>query len=1545
MEGIALILGLMAKSLINVFSLSGKDTLDYFFTVFSGRTTTGSVAGAADGGVFGQAYKLFLYCAFAIIFLGMLYQIFKAFFGPLVQAESPGRVVIKAVFFSLLVANAQNIVALVFEIAQIPFDAIYNESLQGSFGFTVDDIITVKNGSNLLGTLVNTLSPLNGTIMSVGFWTTLISIILFFMLIKQFMMLALEMAERYLMLGVLTIIAPLCIACGSLKATEDVFKNWLSWIINGCIVLIFTTFFLSVFISNFNASTEIPYMLLWIAWFKVGQRIDEHMNALGLKTAKTGGFGMDVMGALHSGLPFALGLGDKVSGGRMNELATWARSGFNDRYKPQGGFLFSKTDPRLGEQNKSISGAPNAIANRVLKNKTNGKVDLNKMGQKAARNASSLINNMKENIAPNMSTGHGTRTKMPHEKLARYASGEISMSGLSPQAKDDLAKDILDMKAGKNLTQTLKDNNMMVSDIKQDEDGNVNFKASDGNGNIMNGVITENPDRADIGTVTGDDGKERGFFCKTQEDDVNNPMKLSALDESFGEKDVEKDAMAALGATDENTHQNGVIGNEDNTSDENTARIPEDAMTEEGDTAKDFNQVAVDTNDEQIGEDNIDETKSVTTNDGTTYELGEPDENGLIEGTATDGSGDTALFKQDEDGGYVQMTPGADAGKLVETEKIEPENVNEEEGKLQTKDGTTYNLGEQDKNGLIHGVSDDDSENAAIFRKNDDGSYSKMEPGKPLDEGEKISADNVDSSLNSITDNEGTKFSDFKENNDGTITGTSESGATATFKNNGDGTMTKVSEQREFDQSAGISSRNYSEQIGSDNIVNDSNNVPVQATDKKGVSYDLKANGDGTYEGINSTGQKATFTMGEDGSMQMEQTRSYAKGKDGKEFEVSPNSVHDSVRDMEGVSQNIDKSVPAVRHENGTVTAILEGKNKEGKSQTVTLSADSATTRCIDSDSNKEFEMNHDRGFSASIQKGSLQVGAVDTQNNLHTVKDASVKINGHEMDTSKGISESKKDDGKTIYTGYDKNSNKVSFTEQDLRSANITGGQTTVNTTKSADMMNTSGKIINSANFENNTSGPVMVKSADNERIFQAIGTQRYNELGKPSASGEYMLTVGADNIKRFRRVQTDSQNNVPTYGFNADSNKVEFFKRSNDKKGYENYSSEEMSNNMSYGYRNAGQNEVADTYNVKNRHFEIPESERGRKTHRLNQTGNVEDVTMPQHYVEMNGTKYPVDMQQATFSKENRVTPDNNGMIPIYKDGQSVMVHASQLAGYPKNKDKTAPEEWNSGKMARKSVVSDFVKYNDPVNGAEDYFNTSRSSVATQVKQKDQSYFRGIPTNMDLNKGTMQHVLDDDGLITGTYQYQNGIFQAKCYPEGSNVSGLNGSWVEISGQKWFMQPLETNNMRFQLSQLQDPRNSFIGLDMTKNFDVKITPENQPLLTNILNYYGVTDINSLSDIRIRNNTDNDKNGVQISYIKNGRVHVISPFSDSKHKHSAIIATNENGVKEVRGYDYEIPNKQPVPIFNINKNSLENYGGQRGPIRRNYDKKHNKNKK
>ena len=65
MEGIGILMGFLAVSLINVFKLSGKKTLGFFFTVFNGGNADSFTSGShVEAGVFGDLYKLFVYCFF-----------------------------------------------------------------------------------------------------------------------------------------------------------------------------------------------------------------------------------------------------------------------------------------------------------------------------------------------------------------------------------------------------------------------------------------------------------------------------------------------------------------------------------------------------------------------------------------------------------------------------------------------------------------------------------------------------------------------------------------------------------------------------------------------------------------------------------------------------------------------------------------------------------------------------------------------------------------------------------------------------------------------------------------------------------------------------------------------------------------------------------------------------------------------------------------------------------------------------------------------------------------------------------------------------------------------------------------------------------------------------------------------------------------------------------------------------------------------------------------------------------------------------------------
>lgn len=619
-------MGFLAVSLINVFKLSGKETLGFFFTVFNGGNADAFTSGShVEAGVFGDLYKLFVYCAFAIIFLNLLYQIFKAFFGPLASAESPTRVIFKSSVIALMVTFAQSIVALVFEISQIPFDAVSED-----IPISIADV-----GEKITKNIINTnhgyeadfnslISFLDGFLLGAGFWSSVLCIVLFFMLIKQFMMLALELAERYLMLGILTIIAPLCIACGAVRGLEDVLKNWISWVINGCIVMIFTTLFLGVFICNFNAQANIPYLLMWIAWFKTGQKIDEHMNALGLKTAKTGGFGLDVMNAMRTGLPMAMQAANGIMGTNFGiPFAPPGRNGKIDNNDKSWQRTLGIANPATGGKTSGLLGAFQQAAFKADKS---GKFkEVSDDGQKGI---SKILNTAKGAF-----TGEkfGKNSQLSHDELSEMLQNPNKLPK-DPQARKDAMQDMLEMKGGKNLADKLKNSGYNLEAISQDKKGDVAFTARDKDNNEIKGKLSEMADPNSSIGVKGDDGVERGLVASAliNPNSENSQNPLASIDDN-----VKNDRNNIFGANQENMTQSGIIG--------------------EGGKI------------EANGEETPIYDSDVKAN-GTIQRY---NENG----------------EKDDNGGFVRMNDGTEEGKLVPESQIQSSGIEQLSSDSMTKDG------------------------------------------------------------------------------------------------------------------------------------------------------------------------------------------------------------------------------------------------------------------------------------------------------------------------------------------------------------------------------------------------------------------------------------------------------------------------------------------------------------------------------------------------------------------------------------------------------------------------------------------------------------------------------------------------------------------------------------------------------------------------------------------------------------------------------------------------------------------------------------------
>ncbi len=129
-------------------------------------------------------------------------------------------------------------------------------------------------------------------------WMVIIGIILIWQIVKFFF----EIGERYVVLTVLTIMAPLAFGMGGSKNTEDIFKGWARMYGSMCVMMLMNVVFLKLLLSAMSTVPTgaglIPWLIFVVAIARVGRKVDDLVCRVGLNPARTGdplGRGIPVM--------------------------------------------------------------------------------------------------------------------------------------------------------------------------------------------------------------------------------------------------------------------------------------------------------------------------------------------------------------------------------------------------------------------------------------------------------------------------------------------------------------------------------------------------------------------------------------------------------------------------------------------------------------------------------------------------------------------------------------------------------------------------------------------------------------------------------------------------------------------------------------------------------------------------------------------------------------------------------------------------------------------------------------------------------------------------------------------------------------------------------------------------------------------------------------------------------------------------------------------------------------------------------------------------
>lgn len=291
-----------------------------------------------------EAFSIFQYSAWALLFLITVWQLFRVFGGPVTEAENPWQLLIRSAIFALLIGYAKPIFLLALDIARAPYTALLDATMDpGSFTFAgVEQVI--QNG---LTTLVSTITVIG----------PLLTIILMVSLGWNYFKMLLECVERYVVVGVLCYISPLAFAMGGSKTTSNVFKGWTRMVGSQLLLLVLNVWFLRAFNSTVGQfvgsggalSTGQGSIFLWmfvaLAFLKTAQKFDAYLAAMGLNVAQTGSsMGMELLmaarvisgvasggartaGSIFRGASGAPGAGGAAAGGGFF-------AGFASRFKP-----------------------------------------------------------------------------------------------------------------------------------------------------------------------------------------------------------------------------------------------------------------------------------------------------------------------------------------------------------------------------------------------------------------------------------------------------------------------------------------------------------------------------------------------------------------------------------------------------------------------------------------------------------------------------------------------------------------------------------------------------------------------------------------------------------------------------------------------------------------------------------------------------------------------------------------------------------------------------------------------------------------------------------------------------------------------------------------------------------------------------------------------------------------------------------------------------------------------------------------------------------
>lgn len=234
-------------------------------------------------------------------------------------SDTPMGVLLRTAIAAAMISMGGYLLQLIVRLGTTGYEAIGAIQIQDS-GFEFSSVasgIVQAFKTSVGGGAGSTLTDIGASI---------VSLIVLFLLGKNVISLLIEVAERYLMVGILVFTSPIVYPTMASRDTSQIMRRWLSMFI-GCVFqmsisILFLKLVLSGMVSMTNAGTSFtdtdgygPFiqLLLVLAMCKIAQRTDSYLQQLGIGVPTTGGNMLGDMLSMFHSVGHAVGA---VRGGR-----------------------------------------------------------------------------------------------------------------------------------------------------------------------------------------------------------------------------------------------------------------------------------------------------------------------------------------------------------------------------------------------------------------------------------------------------------------------------------------------------------------------------------------------------------------------------------------------------------------------------------------------------------------------------------------------------------------------------------------------------------------------------------------------------------------------------------------------------------------------------------------------------------------------------------------------------------------------------------------------------------------------------------------------------------------------------------------------------------------------------------------------------------------------------------------------------------------------------------------------------------------------------